>query len=225
MLFVYADEAGDFNFSRDTRASKYFLLTTVTVDDCTVASRLLELRRALAWKGQSLSDQGFHASEDLQAVRDEVFSVIAEHDFRIDATLLEKSKAEPDKVRPETHQRGSINTRFYKYAWYYHFKHIGPIIAKECDRLHVTAASIGTKKQRSIFDDALHDVVDQSLKNTRYRASFWPAAIDPCLQVADYCCWAIQRKWEREDLRSYDLISDKIKTEFDLFGSGSRHYY
>jgi len=26
-------------------------------------------------------------------------------------------------------------------------------------------------------------------------------------KVADYCAWAIQRKWERDDLRSYELIS------------------
>jgi hypothetical protein len=30
-----------------------------------------------------------------------------------------------------------------------------------------------------------------------------PHMSDPCLQVADYCTWAIQRKWERGDERSH----------------------
>lgn len=48
---------------------------------------------------------------------------------------------------------------------------------------------------------------------------------DPCLQIADYCTWAIQRQWERNDTRSTDLIKDKIKTQFDVWGRGETYYY
>lgn len=37
------------------------------------------------------------------------------------------------------------------------------------------------------------------------------------LQVADYCNWAIYRKWEREDERSYELIRTRVRSEFDIF--------
>jgi len=50
-------------------------------------------------------------------------------------------------------------------------------------------------------------------------------AADPCLQIADYCAWAIQRKWERQDLRSYDLIRAKIRSEYDLWAKGTDYYY
>lgn len=224
MLYVYADEAGDFNFSRHPRASKYFILTTIAMKDCGVAKDLLDLRRQLAWEGHRLCDEGFHATVELQKVRDRVFDVIALHDFRIDATIIEKSKADP-KIRPPESLTGSVNLRFYQYAWYYHFKFVGPSVARGEDLLHVTAASLGTKKERSTFQFCLRDVANQSLKRTEYRTSFWPAQIDPCLQLADYCCWAIQRKWERGDERSYSLISNKIHTEFDIFRAGSTHYY
>jgi hypothetical protein len=36
---------------------------------------------------------------------------------------------------------------------------------------------------------------------------------EPCLVVADYCTWAIQRKWERDDQRSHELIAGKIASE------------
>lgn len=57
------------------------------------------------------------------------------------------------------------------------------------------------------------------------RRAFWPAASDPCLQVADYCSWALQRKWEVADLRSYNLIAPKVQSEFDLFAAGKTTYY
>ncbi len=213
--YVFSDEAGNFDFSRGQGASKYFILCTVTVNDCQVGDELLALRRDLGWKGMNL-DRVFHATEDPQAVRDEVFSLLSQFDFRVDATILEKSKA-----REHLRERAAI----YKMAWYLHFKHVAPQVTQPGDRLFVAAASIGTKKARGAMHSAIDDVVHQVAGNRSHRVAFWPAESDPCLQVADYCTWAIQRKWERDDARSHVLIADKIKSEFDVWASGSVHYY
>ncbi|MDN5882231.1 MAG: DUF3800 domain-containing protein, partial [Nitrosospira sp.] len=45
------------------------------------------------------------------------------------------------------------------------------------------------------------------------------------LQVADYCTWAIYRKWARGDERSYCLIARAIRSEFDIFQSGTHWYF
>ena len=65
----------------------------------------------------------------------------------------------------------------------------------------------------------------QTARSPQVQVHAWPAASDPCLQVADYCCWAIGRKWERGDTRSYDLIATKIQSEFDLFRRGAARHY
>jgi hypothetical protein len=52
--YVFADEAGNFDFSLRSGASRYFVLCTVTVDECTVGDELLALRRDLGWKGLHL---------------------------------------------------------------------------------------------------------------------------------------------------------------------------
>jgi hypothetical protein len=94
------------------------------------------------------------------------------------------------------------------------------------DELLVVAAWIGTKKRRKAMRIALEDVVDQSAWWCKsYQAAFWPAESDPCLQIADYVTWAVQRKYEQQDDRSYDLIKDKIRSEFKPFDAGTTLYY
>ena len=213
--YIYADEAGNFDFTRNRGASHYFILTTVAIDGHGIETALLELRREIAWSGVEIIRE-FHATEEQQAVRDRVFNVVNQFNFRIDATILDKPKSyERLRVSGET---------FYKYAWYYHMKYVAPQVASGLDDLMVIAASIGTKRKERDFRFAIRDVMRQTSPARDIRVNMWPAATDPSLQVADYCCWAIQRKWEGNDSRSYDLIKNKISSEYDLFARGEELY-
>lgn len=218
LKYVFADEAGCFEFARKRGASRYFILCTVTMDGCKIGDELIDLRRRLAFDGHEVGDF-FHATTDKQAVRDAVFAKICEHNFRIDATLLEKSKAQP-QVRIS-------RARFYQYGWYFHFKYAARRIVGADTELLTTAASLGTNRERASFKHAVDDVMRQTCGGIKWAANFCSAAGDPCLQVADYCAWAIQRKWESEkkDLRSHALIKDRIASECDLWASGNMHYY
>lgn len=215
-VYVFADESGDFTFRRQQGASKYFILVTVTASDCTCGNALLELRRELAWEGEGLETE-FHATTDQQAIRDRVFAALAPVPFRIDATILEKAKAQPQLRRSEP--------VFYKYAWFYHMKYVTPKISWPTDDLLVVGAAIGQRKLRSAFREAVHDVVRQVSHTATHRVASWAATSDPCLQVADYCAWAIQRKWEGADSRPYDLLKSKIGSEFEIFKTGQTLYY
>ncbi len=214
--YIYADESGDFNFSNNPRASRYFILTTVLIEDHGIESELLELRRELAWSGIWLPN-AFHATEDTQQVRDKVFDVLNHYEFRIDATVLEKRKAHT-RIR-------STEEQFYQHACFYHMKYVVPRVALGTDELLVIAASIGTKRKLDSFRLAVANAMTLISPTRDMRCDAWPSTVSPCLQVADYCSWAIQRKWERNDPRSYDLIKDKIQSEFDLFDSGKNFYY
>lgn len=214
-VYVFADEAGCFTFTREQNVSKYFIICTVTMDSTDVGQALSSLRHRLLWKGADLGDY-FHATADKQAVRDKVFEEFLKFKFTVQATICEKSKAQP-QVRLS-------KARFYQYPWYYHLRHgISKEIGKP-KRLLVTAASIGSKKEKLTFSNAIGDVVAQTIK-CRWAVDFRPSQTDPCLQVADYCAWAIQRKWERDDDRSYVYIKDRITYEYDLWQRGTKHFY
>lgn len=102
---------------------------------------------------------------------------------------------------------------------------MAPRIAKAGDELLVVSASLGTKGKQKAFRFAVGAVVRQVSPITDVESACWPAATDPCLQLVDYYCWAIYRKWEKRDMRSYELIKEKIGSEFELFARGSKTYY
>lgn len=214
--YVFADESGNFDFSSNKGASRYYILVTVTVEGCGVGNQLLELRRDLAFKDVGL-DREFHATTDQQKVRDQVYSLIAATPLRVDAIVLEKRKTYP-------HVRAT-EERFYQTAWYLHMNYVAPKIVSPGDDLLVVSASVGTEKKRKAFHAAVTSVMKQVSSTSLVRVACWKGVSDPCLQVADYCAWAIQRKWESSDDRSYVLIQPKIKTEFDVFALGSTYFY
>lgn len=215
--YVFADEAGCFAFNNNPNVSRYFIICTITASNLTVAADLVKLRRKLVWEGAPVADY-FHATSDKQEVRDEVFkAIVANGQLRVQATICEKSKANPS-IR-------TSKSRFYKYPWYYNLRYgIAPHLSAG-DNCLVTAASIGTKKERATFCNQLDDVMKQTVKAAAWAVDFRPSQCDPCLQVADYCAWAIQRKWERGDTRSYDLISHMITREYDLWAAGTQYFY
>ena len=215
-IYVFGDEAGNFDFRRSGGASQYFILTTVAMTDCTVGDQLLDVRRQLAWDGIQLNAE-VHASEETQVVRDAVFAALEPLDFRVDATIFEKPKLMP--------KYSSNPDSFYKLAWFEHFKYVAPRLRSLGDEVLVVAASIGTRKRQAALHAAVQDVVDQVAPFSDYRTAFWTATSDPCLWVADHCSWAIQRKWERGDNRSYDLIQPKIRSEWEIFRRGKTTYY
>ena len=214
-VYLFADEAGNFDFSRGLGATRYWTLGSISLSDPAVGEELLRLRRLLAWRRLSL-DTTFHASEDPQIVRDAVFDVIRRTEFRLDVTVFDKHKT-IDFLRESSE-------RFYKQAWFLHMKYVCPRIVSKNDEMMVVAASIGTKNQRKAVRLGIEDVVHQVSPSTTWRVAFWPSESDPCLQIADYCVWAIQRKYEMGDLRSYQIIKPKLASEFEAFGSGVDRY-
>jgi hypothetical protein len=154
--YVFADEAGNFDFSRRSGASRYFILCTITSTHCEIGDALLSLRRDLGWRGLHL-DRVFHATEDPQPVRDEVFALLAGMDCSVDATILEKSKAQ---------EHLKDQAQLYKMAWYLHFKKLVWHMSSS-DRLFVAASSLGTKKARHALHAAVDEVVLQLSRATR----------------------------------------------------------
>jgi hypothetical protein len=215
-VFVFADEAGDFVFKRAPGASRYFILGTVTMTDCGLGMELMDMRRALALRGRFILPE-FHAKNDKPRVRNLVYSALQKAPIRIDATILDKTKTQ-DHLRAD-------HLRFYKEAWYLHFKYVAPRVASATDELLVVASSLQIKRKKMAIHLAVRDVVNQVSPTMFYQTAFWPALSDPCLQAADYATWAIQRRYEMNDSSAFNLVASQVASEFQPFQWGPKVYY
>ncbi|MGH7883632.1 MAG: DUF3800 domain-containing protein [Candidatus Dormibacteraceae bacterium] len=205
-LQIWGDESGNLDFDPRT-GTRYFFVATITVEDLNLTHDLLELRRQLDEEGYDLTN-GFHATEDRQAVRDQVFELLRKRSIRVDITYYEKKKVY-DRIKEDLDY-------FYKWAWFSHLKYALPKIVPLDTKPFIGIATLGRGKKRDLHSEALRNVVKQCLCPVSPHCAHWSAASHPCLQAADYYVWAVARWKEREDRRSYDLISHQIETLYQF---------
>ena len=55
----------------------------------------------------------------------------------------------------------------------------------------------------------------------RYRVLHHASKSNMDLQIADYCTWAIYRKWNSQDARSFWRVQAAVRREWDLFQAGT----
>jgi hypothetical protein len=218
--YLFSDESGDLQFRRHHQVTRYFAVGTMLIEEEQLGqlrAKLAAVRDELAWRNQGL-DSTFHATSDTPQVREAVFSTLADLDFRVDVTILDKPKAQP--------QTRIDGPTFFQYAWFFHLKHLAPAVLAENDELLVVAASIGTKKGRAAFRKAIEEVLTQCVSfRVKRTLAFWRDDSDFALQAVDYCLWAVMRKIERGDDHYHRLIKDKIHSAYDLWQSGTTLYY
>lgn len=154
----------------------------------------------------------FHATSDNNLVRGEVFELLKGFKFEVHCTLLDKPKAYPRTRIDEA--------TFYKYAWYYHGKYLAKNVFHKMPEIYMSAAALETKKGKAAFRAAFNEVFEQVRPHENFTLDFPMAASDPCLQAADYCAWAICRKWEHGKEDFFAHIQGFVRSEFDLWKHG-----
>ncbi len=216
-LFVYVDEAGNFDFSAG--GTRYFVVSCLVVSppfSCHHA--LLDAKYEFLRQGFNL--EYFHASENKQIVRDAVFSALAPHleSLGVYSIILQKNKAHPRLHDPR---------RFYPLAVGWLMKHALPRSLNDATRsLVVVTDSIPLSKRRREAEKSLKASIAASVPDsTSYHIFHHQSRSDLNLQIVDYVNWAIFRKWEREDARAYQYIRAAIRSEGDLFRAGTVEYY
>jgi hypothetical protein len=222
-IHLYADEAGNFDFSG--KGSKYFIMCCVVMKRPFVhIKELLNFKYDCNETGyshrQSTNYQRFHAAEDLQYVRDEVFSVIQNHlqDFSIFAVILPKESlidcTPKDEVAFSLYHQGF--TQLLKAV-------LESENSEQLEKLVIVTDSIPTKKKQGVIRGALKEHLKKwsEQSGVPYQLYHHESESDTNLQIVDYVCWAIQRKWERDDDRSYSLIDKAIKCE-KLYSVGAK---
>lgn len=187
-VYLYADETGNLDYEGAGKqgASAYFGFGTAVYygDHGAELMQGLRLRAEVTGSGVKLP-RGFHAVDDSNVTRAQMFEVVAAQGPRFDTTFLRKAGAYP-------RVRGAGQMRLYKMAWYLHFKEIALQVSQRGDRLYVIAGTFGTKTRRMQAEAALSDVCAQV--NRDITLCVWETPSAWGLQVADYALWAVHRE-------------------------------
>ena len=216
-VYIFLDEGGNFDFS--PTGTRYFVLTSVaTRRPFPTHGPLDDFKHDCLEYG--LDTEYFHCTDDNPHVRGKVFDQIANHlaALRIDSLVVEKSKAGP-ALREDR--------RFYPEMLGYLLRYVIPRELKDgVDEVIVITDTIPIQKKRQAVEKAIKSVLSKMLPpGMRYRILHHASRSHYGLQVADYCNWAVFRKWQKGEVEFYNRIKPAIRSEFDIFRAGTKHYY
>ncbi len=220
-MYLFLDESGDWNFNR--KGSEYLVFTCLNIEEPFSLSRELEqLKYNLIAEGHDISH--FHASEDKQYIRNQVYNVIKkpELDYEVDVAYLQKTKANPSLYR--NHSEPKLYLKVYDVLLKYVFNRY------DIENITIFTDEFPHKKWRESIEKGLKISIRTHLKKeTKFTILHHLSKTNFCLQAADYFSWAIYRKlgnWGDPEDRPYNEIRNKAISEFDLFkySNGTTHY-
>ena len=206
--YIFLDEAGNFDFG--VNGTRYFALTSVSMRRPFTAFNVLDdYKHDCLEAGRNL--EYFHCSHDREEVRHTLFDLIAAHlhGIRIDYLVVEKSGIDPALQEA---------VRFYPGMLGHLLKVVLPReLEADTSEVIVITDAIPINKRRKAVEKAVRTTLARMLPlGTNYRILHHQSRSHYGLQVADYCCWAVFRKWQRGESVWYDRIKPAVCNEFEI---------
>lgn len=236
----YVDEAGDGvlfgpkgrDRLQDPDAPRFFILGMICpADDAAISARLSTLRSALLanplYAGiYSLQPEvgktarTFHAKDDHPEIRSKVFELLTALDFKFYAVIKDMRK-----VREYVDRRNQMN-RTYRY----HPNELYDLTVRmlfherlhKDDRCRIVFARRGHSDRTAALKHELEVTRNRYLAKrglpsgaTMEISPAYPWE-EPCVQVADYCVWALQRCYERQEARFLHALWPKVSLIQDV---------
>ena len=212
-LYIFLDEAGNLDFSKN--GTKYFVLGGITKERPFHAYKeLTELKYDLVEHRMDL--EYFHAAEDNQATRNQVFDIIEKNlaDVAADAIIVEKQKVDVPLRAEEQFYPKVLGTLLREILKNYPLAEFAEVI--------VFTDSLPVQRKRTAVEKGVKMTLTAMLPSTvRYRVLHHASKSNLDLQIADYCTWAIYRKWNLQDDRSFQRIKTAVRREWDVLQVGT----
>jgi hypothetical protein len=212
-LYVFLDEAGNLDFSRN--GTRYFVLAGVVKERPFQAYKeLTELKYDLVERGMAL--EYFHAAEDNQATRTRVFDIIEKNlsDAAVDSIIVEKQKVGAALHADEHFYPRVLGTLLRDILRHYSLEEFAEVI--------VFTDSLPVSRKRGAVAKGVKVTLAAMLPaSVRYHVLHHASKSNMDLQIADYCAWAIYRKWNSQDARSFQRLKAAVRREWDVLQAGT----
>jgi hypothetical protein len=220
-LHIHVDESGEFNFSAS--GSRYYIFTAAwTYEPIPLSAELTNLRYSIVKAGHGANLSAFHACDDPNPRRELVIQALLKHAaWNFASIVIEKRKINPAVRDPDV-----FYPKFLAMLLRFIFKgRIRPRTGKVIiytDTLPFTAKKKTTAVEIAIKSSCRKDlppVISFEVCNHRRESNPW-------IQVADYCCWSVCKKWEHGNTDVYNRLQVRLAApEIDVTSRGDGHNY
>ena len=218
-LHVHLDESGDLNVSPS--GSRYYVFTAAwTYVPFNLAVALSKLRFDLLKRGHNVPQ--FHATEDIALVRNAVVDILCRYPaWRFASVVAEKAKVPANSQEPASFYANlaSMPLRFI-------FRNV---------RANTKPVIVYADRPPSQVEHRHREHIQKSIKRAArselphgvpFLTYHHHSASNAWLQVADYCCWAVFRKWEKGDDEFYIRLARRLaEPELDVYADSTTRYY
>lgn len=227
--WYYVDESGDPNFYGK---GKKFIVGTEgcsltfslgflrTYDPQAIRSKLADVRlEVLADRYLKdipsiiKSQRAFHAKDDCPEVRKLVYSALEKMDFAVQVVVARKR----EQMFRDIHKNSP--DRFYNFL-------VSNLFARQ---LHLSAENtiVFARRSNKTKQFSLRHAVETGVEKFRKKysgASLTKVDIEtsqpaqePVLQAVDYALWAVQRAFEKGEMRYFDFLREKFELVWDIY--------
>ncbi len=216
---VHLDESGDLNFS--TGGSRYYVFTAAwTYDPAPLANDLTRLRFSLVKLGHGERLSGFHACDDPQPRRDQVINTLLNHKTWSFASIV----VDKPRINPVLYDTMTFYPKFAGMVLRFPFK--GRVRPATSQVLIYTDTLPFERKRARAVEVAIKKSCRSDLPGIAFQVFHHRRESNAWIQVADYCCWSVYRKWEAGDFATYNRLRPRLAaTEIDPMSRGDGTVY
>ena len=164
----------------------------------------------------------FHAKDDCAEVKYKVFQLLKDLPFSCNIVVARKTEKVFQKYNGNTQELyDSLITNLFKN------------ILQLSNNNYIYIATRGSKKRQAPLEEAIHNSLlyteaklNHTIDSTQKILPQTPSD-EPCLQIVDYCNWAIQRAFLKGEMRYFNYLREKYGLIVDLYDykNGWKNFY
>lgn len=227
--YFFVDESGDTTFynrhgdwlvGQENGSSKILLMGFIrTTEPEYLRKKINELKKELLndlylkdVPSMKKTRLAFHAKDDCPEVRYRVFQLLKDLPFSCNIVIARKTEHVFKKFNGDTQQLyDSLITNLFK-----NILHLS-------SNNYIYIATRGSRKRQQPLEKAIQTALNytENKLNTSISATQKILPQTPsgevCLQIVDYCNWAIQRAFLQNDMRYYKYLQEKFGLIVDLY--------
>ena len=203
--YLFMDESGSLDFG--SNGTRYFVLTSVAMTRPFTWFDALDSYRYDCIE-YGLTSEYFHCAEDNRHVRARVFGIIRDNlaSIRIDSLIVEKGNVAANLREAREFYPAMLGRLLSEVVVVEMAAGGGEVV--------VITDTIPLVNRRRAIERATRTTLSRLLPaGAKYRLLHHQSRSHYGLQVADYCCWAVYRKWQTGEPGGTQYIEPAIRSE------------